>query len=150
MRTVVVNGDALTVQDVIDVARGEARAELGPGVPARMEASRRVVAEAIAGDAPVYGVNTGFGALADTRVGEQDLRRLQSATVRAVLLLRARTLAAGYSGVRHDLPRRLLQFLDLGLLPVIPGKGSVGASGDLAQLAHLAQPLIGAGRLRGA
>jgi histidine ammonia-lyase len=165
MRTVVVNGDALTVQDVIDVARGEARAELGPDVPVRMEPSRQVVADAIAGDAPVYGVNTGFGALADTRVGEQDLRRLQSAivlshaagtgeplddaTVRAVLLLRARTLAAGYSGVRPELPQRLLQFLELGLLPVIPGQGSVGASGDLAQLAHLAQPLIGAGRLRG-
>ncbi len=165
MRTVVVNGDALTVQDVIDVARGEARVELGPGVPARMEPSRQTVADAIAGDAPVYGVNTGFGALADTRVGEQDLRRLQGAivlshaagtgeplddaTVRAVLLLRARTLAAGYSGVRPELPRRLLLFLELGLLPVIPGKGSVGASGDLAQLAHLAQPLIGEGRLRG-
>ena len=123
MRTVIVNGDGLTVQDVIDVARGDARAELGPGVPARMESSRQVVANAIAGDDPVYGVNTGFGALADTRVGEQDLRTLQGAivmshaagtgeplddaTVRAVLLLRARTLAAGYSGVRADLPRRL-------------------------------------------
>ncbi len=165
MRTVIVNGDALSVQDVIDVAGGEARAELGPGVPERMAASRQVVADALAGDAAVYGVNTGFGALADTRVGEQDLRRLQGAivlshaagvgeplddaTVRAVLLLRARTLAAGYSGVRHDLPQRLLRFLELGLLPVVPGKGSVGASGDLAQLAHLAQPLIGAGRLRG-
>jgi histidine ammonia-lyase len=165
MRTVIVNGDGLTVQDVIEVSRGQARAELGPGVPERMEASRAVVAAAIAGDAPVYGVNTGFGALADTRVGEQDLRTLQGAiivshaagtgeplddaTVRAVLLLRARTLAAGYSGVRADLPRRLLELLDLGLLPVIPGKGSVGASGDLAQLAHLAQPLIGEGRLRG-
>ena len=165
MRTVIVNGDGLTVQDVIDVARGDARAELGPDVPARMEPSRQVVADAIAGDNPVYGVNTGFGALADTRVGEHDLRRLQGAivmshaaatgeplddpTVRAVLLLRARTLAAGYSGVRPDLPQRLLQLLDLGLLPVIPGKGSVGASGDLAQLAHLAQPLIGEGRLRG-
>ncbi len=165
MRTVIVNGDGLTVQDVIDVARGDTRAELGPDVPARMESSRQVVADAIAGDDPVYGVNTGFGALADTRVGEQDLRRLQGAivmshaaatgeplddpTVRAVLLLRARTLAAGYSGVRPDLPQRLLQLLDLGLLPVIPGKGSVGASGDLAQLAHLAQPLIGEGRLRG-
>jgi histidine ammonia-lyase len=165
MRTVVVSGDALTLPDVIDVARGQARAELGPGVPARMEASRRVVAEAIAGDAPVYGVNTGFGALADTRVGERDLTKLQGAivmshaagtgeplddaTVRAVLLLRARTLAAGYSGVRPDLPRRLLRFLELGLLPVIPRQGSVGASGDLAQLAHLAQPLIGEGRLRG-
>jgi histidine ammonia-lyase len=122
------------------------------------------VTSAIAGDAPVYGVNTGFGALADTHVGEQDLRRLQraiivshaagtgepldDAAVRAILLLRARTLAAGYSGVRPELPRRLLQLLDLGLLPVVPGKGSVGASGDLAQLAHLAQPLIGEGRLR--
>jgi histidine ammonia-lyase len=165
MRTVIVNGDALTVQDVIDVSRGDARAELGPGVPARMEASREVVTAALAGDAPVYGVNTGFGALADTRVGEQDLRTLQGAivvshaaatgepledaAVRAILLLRARTLAAGYSGVRPELPRRLLQLLEFGLLPVIPGKGSVGASGDLAQLAHLAQPLIGQGRLRG-
>jgi histidine ammonia-lyase len=98
-------------------------------------------------------------------VGEQDLTRLQraiivshaagvgepldDAAVRAILLLRARTLAAGYSGVRIDLPARLLDLLDRGLLPVIPGKGSVGASGDLAQLAHLAQPLIGEGRLRG-
>jgi histidine ammonia-lyase len=164
MRTVIVKGDGLTIQDVVDVARGEARAELGPDVPATMEPSRSVVTHAIAGDAPVYGVNTGFGALADTRVGEHDLARLQGAivrshaaatgeplddqTVRALLLLRARTLAAGYSGVRADLPRRLLELLNLGLLPVIPGKGSVGASGDLAQLAHLAQPLIGEGRLR--
>src|ERR1700729_4098983 len=164
MRTVIVNGDGLTVQDVIEVSRGEARAELGPGGPERREASRAVVAAAIAGDAPVYGVTPGFGALADTPVGERDLPRLQraiivshaagtgepldDASVRAILLLRARTLAAGYSGVRPELPRRLLQLLDLGLLPVVPGKGSVGASGDLAQLAHLAQPLIGEGRLR--
>ncbi|MBO0788015.1 MAG: aromatic amino acid lyase, partial [Actinobacteria bacterium] len=165
MRTVVVNGDGLTLADVVDVARGEARAELAATVPAVMEPSRAVVTAAIAGDAPVYGVNTGFGALADTRVGEKDLVRLQAAiirshaagtgeplgdeVVRALLLLRARTLAAGYSGVRPELPQRLLELLGLGLLPVIPGKGSVGASGDLAQLAHLAQPLIGEGRLRG-
>jgi histidine ammonia-lyase len=164
MRTVIVNGDGLTVQDVVDVARGQALAELGAGVPERMEASRKIVMAAISGDAPVYGVNTGFGALADTPVGEQDLTRLQGAiirshsaatgeplgdeAVRAILLLRARTLAAGYSGVRAELPRRLLELLNLGLLPVIPGKGSVGASGDLAQLAHLAMPLIGEGRLR--
>src|SRR5262249_54963430 len=73
---------------------------------------------------------------------------LDDATVRALLLLRARTLAAGYSGVRPDLPARLIELLNLNLLPVVPGKGSVGASGDLAQLAHLAQPLIGEGRLR--
>jgi histidine ammonia-lyase len=165
MRTVTVNGDALTIEDVVDVARGAATAELAPGVAAAMEPSRSVVAAAIEGDAPVYGVNTGFGALADTSVGARDLERLQGAivrshaagtgeplddaAVRAVLLLRARTLAAGYSGVRVDLPARLIEMLGLGLLPVVPGKGSVGASGDLAQLAHLAQTLIGEGRLRG-
>ncbi len=164
MRTVIVNGDALTVADVVDVASGAARAQLGPEVPARMETSRAVVAAAIAGGGPVYGVNTGFGALADTRVGEKDLTALQGAivrshaagtgeplgdaAVRAILLLRARTLAAGYSGVRAALPQRLLELLAADLLPVVPCKGSVGASGDLAQLAHLAQPLIGAGRLR--
>ena len=164
MRTVTVNGDALTIEDVVDVARGAAAAELAPSVAAAMEPSRSVVAAAIAGDAPVYGVNTGFGALADTRVAERDLERLQGAivrshaagtgeplddgAVRALLLLRARTLAAGFSGVRVDLPARLIEMLNLGLLPVVPGKGSVGASGDLAQLAHLAQTLIGEGRLR--
>jgi histidine ammonia-lyase len=166
MRTVIVNGDALTVEDVVDVALGLATAELAPDVEERMRASRDVVTAALQGHRPVYGVNTGFGALADTRVGEQDLATLQRAilmshaaatgeplndeTVRALLLLRARTLAAGYSGVRADLPARLIQLLNLNLLPVIPGKGSVGASGDLAQLAHLAQPLIGEGRLRAA
>ncbi len=164
MRTVVVTGDGLTVDDVVDVAAGRARAVLGPDVPARMEASRKIVTAALRSGEPVYGVNTGFGALADTSVRAQELVLLQHAiirshaaatgeplddpTVRAILLLRARTLAAGYSGVRSELPERLLELLGRGLLPVIPGKGSVGASGDLAQLAHLAQPLLGEGRLR--
>jgi histidine ammonia-lyase len=164
MRTVIVTGDALTVEDVVDVARGQARAELGPDVAARMERSRRVVTDAVEQDRVMYGVTTGFGALADTHIGRDDLERMQLALVRShaagvgtplpddavrgLLLLRARTLTAGYSGVRVDLPRRLLELLDRGLLPVIPGKGSVGASGDLAQLAHLAQPLVGEGRLR--
>ena len=166
MTDLVVDGGALTVEDVVAVARGEAGVRLGDGVAARMEVSRSVVVKALSGGAPVYGVNTGFGALADTPVGERDLTTLQGAivrshaagigeplgdeVVRALLLLRARTLAAGYSGVRADLPARLLELLALDLLPVIPGKGSVGASGDLAQLAHLAQPLIGEGRLRAA
>src|SRR5881396_2861633 len=83
MRTVVVSGDGLTVEDVVDVARGEANAELAASVAATMEPSRAVVAAAIRRDAPVYGVNTGFGALADTRVGEQDLARLQGAIIRS-------------------------------------------------------------------
>jgi histidine ammonia-lyase len=164
VRTVTVTGEALTIQDVVDVAHRRARAVLGDSVAARMEPSRLVVSDAVAADAVVYGVTTGFGALADTSVGRDDLTRMQRALVlshaagvgpplgdpetRALLLLRARTLAAGLSGVRVDLPARLLELLDRDLLPVVPSQGSVGASGDLAQLAHLAGPLIGAGRLR--
>ena len=164
MNEVVIDGSALSVDEVVAVAQGRATARLDPDVAQRMEASRQVVVEALKGDKPVYGVNTGFGALADTPVSEADLTTLQGAivrshaagvgtplpdeVVRALLLLRARTLAAGYSGVRADLPARLIEMLNRGLIPVIPGKGSVGASGDLAQLAHLAQPLIGEGRLR--
>ena len=111
MREVVVDGSALTVDDVVAVAHGQARVTLAGDVANRMEASRSVVVNALRGGAPVYGVNTGFGALADTPVGEADLTTLQGAivrshaaatgvplddeTVRAVLLLRARTLAAG-------------------------------------------------------
>lgn len=164
MRTVTVDGDGLSIEDVVAVAAGAARAELGPGVADRMAASRAVVTEAVEQGRVMYGVTTGFGALADTHIGRADLERMQLAlirshaagvgepladdVVRALLLLRARTLAAGLSGVRVELPRRLLEMLDRGLLPVIPGKGSVGASGDLAQLAHLALPLVGEGRLR--
>src|SRR6202050_4712650 len=116
MQEIVVSESPLTVEDVVAVAHGQARASLGRDVPRRMETSRSVVVKALSGGAPVYGVNTGFGALADTPVGEADLTTLQGAilrshaaavgvplddqTVRAVLLLRARTLAAGYSGVR--------------------------------------------------
>ena len=137
---------------------------LGPDVAARMEPSRRTIVGCGRGDDVVYGVTTGFGALADTSVGRDALDQMQlslvrshaagvgdplpDAYIRAVLLLRARTLAAGYSGVRVDLPARLLELLDRGLLPVVPERGSVGASGDLAQLAHLALPLVGEGRLR--
>ncbi|HSR22907.1 MAG TPA: aromatic amino acid lyase, partial [Candidatus Eisenbacteria bacterium] len=112
MRTVIVTGDALTLEDLVAVARGQARAELGPDVEARMERSRRVVADAVERDKVMYGVTTGFGALADTHVGRADLERMQLALVRShsagvgeplpddavrgLLLLRARTLTAGY------------------------------------------------------
>jgi histidine ammonia-lyase len=164
VRTVRVNGDPLTVDDVVDVARGGARAELAPDVAQRMERSRRYVEGAVERDDVVYGVTTGFGALADTHIGGDNLSRMQAAlvrshaagvgrpladeTVRALLLLRARTLAAGLSGCRVDLPALLLELLNRGLCPEVPEKGSVGCSGDLAQLAHLALPLLGEGRLR--
>ncbi len=164
MRVLVMTGDALTVDDVVDVGYGRARVELGPSVDERMAASRGVVASAVEKGTVAYGVTTGFGALADTYIPADELSQLQFSlvrshaagvgdplppeVVRALLLLRARTLAAGISGVRVDLPRRFLELLARDLLPVVPSKGSVGASGDLAQLAHLALPLIGEGRLR--
>lgn len=164
MRVVEIDGGGLDMRDVVDVARGTAVGRLADGVAARMERSRRVVVDAVERGAVMYGITTGFGALADTHIGRADIERLQLSllrshaagvgdpltddVVRGLLLLRARTLAAGYSGVRVELPRRLLELLDRGLLPVVPGKGSVGASGDLAQLAHLALPLVGEGRLR--
>jgi len=164
MEPVTVNGDALTIDELVAVARGERGAVLGRGVAARMARSRAVVAAAVEQGRIMYGITTGFGALADTHIGRADIERMQLAlirshaagvgeplddeTVRALLLLRARTLAAGLSGVRVELPGRLLELLDRDLLPVVPGKGSVGASGDLAQLAHLALPLVGEGRLR--
>jgi histidine ammonia-lyase len=165
MRTILVNGDGLALDDVVDVARGQARAELGPDAAARMAPSRAVVTDAVGRGAVVYGVTTGFGALADVSVAREDLEAMQLAlvrshaagtgdplpadAVRALLLLRARTMAAGASGCRVELPERLLELLDRDLLPVVPSKGSVGASGDLAQLAAVALPLVGEGRLNG-
>jgi histidine ammonia-lyase len=126
-----------------------------------MAESAKVVAELAAGEAPVYGVNTGFGDLATVRIPLADLRSLQRNlvrshaagvgdplpvdVVRAVLLLRANTLAAGRSGVRAGLAEMLLEMLDRGVHPVIPMHGSVGASGDLAPLAHAALVVIGEG-----
>ncbi len=164
MRDLQLTGDALSIDDVVDVAHRRARVTFSPDLAERMAPARGVVTDAVNRKAVVYGVTTGFGALADTTIGADDLAKLQvgilrshaaavgeplpAPVVRALLLLRARTLSAGYSGVRVDLPALLLEFLSKDVLPVVPSKGSVGASGDLAQLAHLALPLIGEGLLR--
>jgi len=163
MDRVVVTGDPLGAADVVAVAHRRATAVMGPDVGDRMAGARAVVAEAVESDRVVYGVTTGFGALATTRVDASLAAEMQGALVRshaagvgdplppemvrAMLLLRARTLAQGHSGVRPLIVERLLTFLDLDLLPVVPSQGSVGASGDLAPFAHLAQPIIGEGFL---
>ncbi|WKZ83656.1 MAG: histidine ammonia-lyase [Acidimicrobiia bacterium] len=162
--TVVVTGDPLDPADVVAVAHRQTRVVLGPDVEGRLEPARRVIAEAVAGDAVVYGVTTGFGALSSTRVEPEMSAEMQVALlrshaagvgpplpdeqVRAMLLLRARTLAQGYSGVRVEVVRRLLELLERDILPVVPSQGSVGASGDLAPFAHLALPVIGEGTVR--
>ncbi|RZJ22412.1 MAG: histidine ammonia-lyase [Haliea sp.] len=137
--------------------------QLDPACRPGIRAAADLVRRAAEGDAPVYGVNTGFGKLASTRIARDDLAVLQlkllrshavgvgdplaEPVVRLVLLLKATSLARGYSGVREEVIDTLLALHNQGLTPVIPCQGSVGASGDLAPLAHLSLPLIGEGEV---
>ena len=160
---IVLTGADLTIGDVEAVARGRAAVTLDPDARSRMAESRAVIERLVAAGEVVYGVTTGFGALASRAVPADDAARLQENllvshaagvgeplprdVVRAMLLLRANTLALGHSGCRPLIVDRLLDFLGRGIHPVVPEHGSVGASGDLAPLAHLALPLIGRGRV---
>ena len=160
---VVLTGADLTIADVEAVARGDAVARLDVHARARMDESRAVVERLVAAGEVVYGITTGFGDLAGTHIPPADARQLQENllvshavgvgaplprdVVRAMLLLRANTLALGHSGCRPLVVDRILAFLEAGIHPVVPSQGSVGASGDLAPLAHLALPLIGRGEV---
>ena len=156
-------GADLTVEDVEMVARHGVHAVLDDHARVRVQEARAVIERLVAEGAVVYGVTTGFGALADRTIAPADVERLQENllmshaagfgdplprdVVRAMLLLRANTIALGHSGARPAIVDRLLDFLRLGIHPVVPAQGSVGASGDLAPLAHLALPLIGRGQV---
>ena len=160
---VVLTGADLTVFDVEAVARHGAQAVLDEHARGRVQEARDVIERLVAEGAVVYGVTTGFGALADRTIAAADVERLQENllmshaagvgdplprdVVRAMLLLRANTIALGHSGARPEVIDRLLDFLRLGIHPVVPAQGSVGASGDLAPLAHLSLPLIGRGQV---
>jgi histidine ammonia-lyase len=160
---VVIGEGPLSAADVVAVARHGAQVRLAPDVIQRVERSRKLVERHLGSDRPVYGLTTGFGALADVRISPEDLDRLQrnlirshaagagdlldAEVVRAMMLLRARALAAGYSGVRPVVVERLADLLNHGVVPAVPSRGSVGASGDLAQLAHVALCLMGEGRV---
>ncbi|HET8734881.1 MAG TPA: aromatic amino acid lyase, partial [Anaeromyxobacteraceae bacterium] len=161
MQHVLLDGDTLTLEEVEAVALGRARAELAPAARARVAAARALVEARLDDGLPHYGINTGFGTLAEVRIPRDDLRRLQrnlvlshsvgvgdplpAAEARALMLLRAACLAKGLSGIRPETLELLLALLDRGVTPVVPERGSVGASGDLAPLAHLALVLIGEG-----
>src|SRR6266540_3328390 len=164
LERVVLSGGPLRIDEVVGVARGRAAVELSDAGRKRMTASREVVERLVTEGKRAYGVSTGFGLLANTPIAPSDLRELQrrivlshatgsgdpleTEVVRAMQVLRARTLVQGYSGVRPVVVEALLALLDAGVTPVIPEHGSVGASGDLAQLAHLALPLIGEGEVQ--
>ncbi len=156
-------GVDLTPHQVVSVAREAARVELDPGARDALARSRSLVEKHVESGRAVYGLTTGFGALADAKIPTEDLTRLQhnlirshaagtggllpTKVVRAMMFLRARTLAAGFSGVRIELVTRLIEFLNRGIHPAVPSRGSVGASGDLAQLAHIGLCLLGEGRV---
>jgi len=155
------NGQALTLSDVAAVALNGEEVKISDLARPRILASRKVVEEIITRDAVVYGVTTGFGKLSDVRIPRNALSDLQlnlvrshacgigepllEPEVRAMMLLRANVLALGFSGIRLEIIEMLCEMLNRRVHPVVPEKGSVGASGDLAPLAHLALTLVGEG-----
>jgi len=159
--TIELNGNDLTFERLYAVALQNARVSLSPAAAKRMNASRGVVDRLVASGKTAYGINTGFGKLASVRISAEQVRRLQVNLVRshacgvgeplskpetrAILLLRANALAKGLSGVKPATVETLCAMLNAGVHPVIPSQGSVGASGDLAPLAHLTQVVIGEG-----
>jgi histidine ammonia-lyase len=160
--SVALSGNDLTFPQLYDVARRGEQVQLTASAVERMNASRAVVDRLVASGETAYGINTGFGKLASVRISPEQVRQLQVNLVRshgcgvgaplsepetrAMMLLRANALAKGLSGVRPLVVETLCKMLNVKVHPVIPSQGSVGASGDLAPLAHLAQVVIGEGR----
>lgn len=159
---VVIDGRLLGTADVVRVARNRCPVVLSADAVAQLEACRASVERITAGRQPVYGITTGVGELRNVYIPPEEVIRLQQNivrshaagvgdplpedAVRASMVLRAHTLARGYSGVRPDVVRLLVEMLNAGVHPVIPAQGSVGASGDLAPLAHLALAMTGEGQ----
>src|SRR5437764_4625794 len=154
------DGSSLTIEQLVAIADGEA-VTLARAARAQVQASRDVVDRRARGDEPAYGINTGFGSFAEVKIAPDALERLQlnllrshaagvgdplpPRTVRATMALRANVLAKGYSGIGVATLDALIAMLNSGVHPYVPSRGSVGASGDLAPLAHLALVLIGEG-----
>jgi histidine ammonia-lyase len=163
---IILNGQSLTIDQVHQVAHsknGNIKLSIDPSAMNKMKASRAFVFDIVKKGAPVYGINTGFGALSSMHIAEKDLAQLQlnlirshctgvgkafsKEVTRAIMLLRANCLISGFSGVEPYTVELLLEFLNQDITPVVPEKGSVGASGDLAPLSHIALALIGEGEV---
>jgi len=160
--SIALTGNDLTFEQLYGVALRREKVSLAPHAVTRMQASRAVVDKLVESGETAYGINTGFGKLASVRISPEQVRQLQVNLVRshasgvgtplsegetrAMMLLRANALAKGLSGIRPQVVETLCNMLNAGVHPVIPSQGSVGASGDLAPLAHLAHVVIGEGR----
>lgn len=153
MQTVLIDGNHLTIEEIVAVAREGAQVELASSAKLAVENSREWIDEIIQRGDPVYGINTGFGVFADICILPEDSAQLsrnlilshavgtgeplEDEVVRAAILVRANTLAKGHSGVRLSIVEALLQMLNLGVTPIVPEQGSLGSSGDLAPLSHI-------------
>src|SRR3954468_7283275 len=160
---VVIDGNSLTIEQVTAVARDRVRASPAPHARHRAAQTRSIVDSLVAQRAVAYGVTTGFGKLSEVAIPPERLAELQvnlvrshaagvgdllpEREVRAMMLLRANVIAKGYSGARPEIAELLADMLNARMFPPVPEQGSVGASGDLAPLAHLALSLIGEGKL---
>ncbi len=156
-----IDGNSLTIEQVVRVARERAKVELATNAGDRMQTSRKELEKLVEDGRTIYAVNTGVGELVDVRIPPEELKHLQvnllrshacgvgerypAEIVRAMMLLRANALAKGYSGVRPELVEMLIKMLNKGVHPSVPRQGSVGASGDLVMLAHLGLVMIGEG-----
>src|SRR4030042_1541734 len=161
MKTVVLDGEHLTVEDVLEVAEGRAEVRIAASVAKKVKRSRDFIEKALEQGEKIYGVTTGFGMLSDQVIDQSQIEDLQrnlirshsvgvgpffdEVTTRAIMLLRANLIAMGYSGVRMEVLKRLVDMVNKEVHPLVPEQGSVGASGDLAPLAHLASVLVGEG-----
>jgi len=158
---IVLDGQSLTIEDVVAVSTHAERVSLSPLAIAGMARSRQAVEAAMCGTAPVYALNTGVGLLAGIRLDDSEIEQMQinlvrshccgvgeplpTSVVRGMMLIRANVLAKGLSGIRPIVAERICDLLNHRITPVIPSRGSVGASGDLSPLAHMALALIGEG-----
>jgi len=156
-----INGENLKLNDVVKVARYREKVALDDDARIKIKKSRETIEKLLRTGKVIYGVNTGFGALVNKRISKEDLlalqrnivlshsagvgKALEEEIVRAIMLLRANSLAKGFSGVRVEVIEKLLEFLNEDITPYVPEMGSVGASGDLAPLSHIALSLIGEG-----
>lgn len=162
--TILLDGNSLTLEDVASIALSpEHRVELSADAKAAVRRSRAIVEQWVASNEPVYGVTTGFGEFANVRISQEDLEQLQEnlilshsvgagawlsrSFVRAMLVLRINALAKGYSGIRLETLETLVAMLNADIVPAVPEQGSVGSSGDLVQLSHIALAAIGKGRI---
>jgi len=162
VKTISIDGESLTLEDVELVAKNKTKVEISKDAVEKINTSRKFVEEVISEGIHVYGINTGFGALSNIIIPDDQIENLQlnlirshacgvgkphsEEVTRAIILLRANTLAKGYSGIRLETINTMLELLNKGVHPVIPSQGSVGASGDLVPLAHLALVLVGEGK----